>query len=142
MKRNNTKPAVRKIKVNDLMQSGYEYCLTEPEGKNFDPEFKPELTPARMLEMGVFGGKYLTDCTAGFTRTIHGDGFNGIAATIWGGATRMTSARSGAGKTCSDTSANSVRIAYAATCCVVRVKDRRCYNGLTIHIIIKGWTYP
>ena len=38
------------------------YYLTEPVGKNFDSEFKPELTPAQMLELGVFGGKYMTDC--------------------------------------------------------------------------------
>ena len=43
------------------MQKGYVYFLTEPEGKNFHPEFKPELTPKQMLEAGVFGGKYMTD---------------------------------------------------------------------------------
>ncbi len=43
------------------MQKGY-YYLTEAEGENFDPDFKPELTPGEMLELGVFGGKYLTDC--------------------------------------------------------------------------------
>ncbi len=52
----------RKITVNDLMQKNYQYTLSEPIGKNFSPEFKPELTPAQMLEMGVFGGKYMTDC--------------------------------------------------------------------------------
>ncbi len=51
-----------KIVVNDLMQKGYTYTLTEPEGKNFHPEFKPDLTPKQMLELGVFGGKYMTDC--------------------------------------------------------------------------------
>lgn len=52
----------RKIVVNDLMQKGYEYLLTEPVGENFDSGFTPELTPAQMLELGVFGGKYMTDC--------------------------------------------------------------------------------
>ena len=51
-----------KITVNDKMQKGYVYYLTEPPGENFDPEFLPELTPADMLEMCVFGGKYMTDC--------------------------------------------------------------------------------
>jgi hypothetical protein len=50
------------IHVNDTMQQGASYVLTEPEGKNFDPRFQPELTPAQMLELGVFGGKYMTDC--------------------------------------------------------------------------------
>jgi hypothetical protein len=54
------------VTVNDLMQSGYRYALTEPMGKNFHPEFKPELTPAQLLEMGVFGGKYMTDCRGEF----------------------------------------------------------------------------
>lgn len=48
--------------VNDKMQTGYEYTLSEPSGKNFDPEFKPHLTPKEMLGLGVFGGKYMTDC--------------------------------------------------------------------------------
>ena len=50
----------KKITVNDSFQK-YTYYLTEPEGKNFHPEFKPELTPAQMLGMGVFGGKYYTE---------------------------------------------------------------------------------
>ena len=44
------------------MQQGYEYTLTAPAGADFAPGFAPELTPAEMLELGVFGGKYLTDC--------------------------------------------------------------------------------
>jgi len=54
------------VVVNDLMQKKYRYLLTEPMGKNFDPTFKPELTPAEMLRLGVFGGKYMTDCQAEF----------------------------------------------------------------------------
>lgn len=55
-----------KVVVNDLMQKGYEYWLTEPEGLNFHAGFEPELTPPEMLELGVFGGKYMTDCTGEF----------------------------------------------------------------------------
>jgi hypothetical protein len=50
------------VTVNDKMQSGYRYRLIEPSGENFDPEFRPDLTPKEMLAMGVFGGKYMTDC--------------------------------------------------------------------------------
>lgn len=49
------------------MQNDY-YYLTEPIGLNFHPDFKPELTPKQMLELGVFGGKYLTDCTDEFPK--------------------------------------------------------------------------
>jgi hypothetical protein len=57
-----------KIIVNDIMQKDYVYLLTENEGKNFHPDFKPELTPKQMLELGVFGGKYMTDCKKEFPR--------------------------------------------------------------------------
>src|SRR5215831_3574687 len=58
--------AQSRVKVNDLMQRGYTYYLTESTGRNFHPDFKPQLTPPQMLELGVFGGKYLTDCRAEF----------------------------------------------------------------------------
>ncbi len=54
------------IVVNDLMQSGYSYSLTEPVATNFHPDFVPELTPPQLLELGVFGGKYMTDCVEEF----------------------------------------------------------------------------
>lgn len=44
------------------MQHGYRYTLTVRMGKDFAADFRPELTPPEMLEMGVFEGKYLTDC--------------------------------------------------------------------------------
>lgn len=55
-----------KIIVSDLMQHGYTYVLTEPEGSKFHPDFRPDLTPAEMLELGVFGGRYMTDCIGEF----------------------------------------------------------------------------
>ena len=48
--------------VSDKMQRGYRYVLSAPAGRDFDPQFRPDLTPRQMLELGVFCGKYLTDC--------------------------------------------------------------------------------
>ena len=59
---------MKKIIVSDLMQQGYEYELSEPMGKNFHPDFKPELTPKEILAMGAFGGKYMTDCKKEFPK--------------------------------------------------------------------------
>ena len=59
---------MKSITVNDLMQQGYTYTLSEPMGKNFHPDFKPELTPKEMLSLGVFGGKYMTDCIDEFPK--------------------------------------------------------------------------
>lgn len=56
------------IRVNDKMQRSYSYELTEPIGRNFDPEFKPELTPKQMLKLGVFCGKYMRDTTKEFPK--------------------------------------------------------------------------
>ena len=50
------------VRVHDKMQGGYTYELVAPTGRNFAPGFEPELTPAEMLQLGVFGGKYMTDC--------------------------------------------------------------------------------
>ena len=60
---------LRTIIVNDRMQKGYRYTLSEPAGRNFDPEFKPDLTPKEMLHLGVFGGKYMTDCRKEFPKS-------------------------------------------------------------------------
>ena len=51
----------RTITVRDSMQIA-EYKLTEPKGEHFDERFKPQLTAKEMLSLGVFGGKYMTDC--------------------------------------------------------------------------------
>ncbi len=56
----------RWVTVRDKMQSGYRYLLSEPPGRNFHADFKPELTPKQMLALGVFGGKYMTDCRKEF----------------------------------------------------------------------------
>lgn len=54
------------VVVRDKMQRRYRYVLSEPPGKSFDPRFKPELTPKEMLWLGIFGGKYMTDCRKEF----------------------------------------------------------------------------
>ncbi len=54
------------IRVSDRMQRDYRYRLSAPMGRDFDPGFAPELTPREMLALGVFGGKYMTDCRAEF----------------------------------------------------------------------------
>ena len=51
-----------RVVVNDRMQHDYVYFRTAPVGRQFAPEFQPQLTPKQMLELGVFGGKYMTDC--------------------------------------------------------------------------------
>ncbi len=55
-----------RIEVNDKMQKGYVYYRAKPMGRGLRPEFKPELSPKEMLELGVFGGKYMTDCQKEF----------------------------------------------------------------------------
>ena len=52
----------RRVVVNDRMQQGYTYWLTQPPGRNFHADFQPAVSPAEMLRLGVFGGKYLNDC--------------------------------------------------------------------------------
>ena len=59
-------PRSRVVTVNDKMQRGYRYVLSAPVGRNFDPEFRPDLTPREMLAFGIFGGKYMTDCRKEF----------------------------------------------------------------------------
>lgn len=73
-------PGLR-ITVNDRMQSGYSYVLTyragthirdgglDAQGNKIRYEgFHPAYTPARMLAMGVFEGKYINDCEGEFPR--------------------------------------------------------------------------
>ena len=42
------------VEVDDRMQRDYAYQLTEPVGRNFHADFRPELTPKEMLALGVF----------------------------------------------------------------------------------------
>lgn len=57
---------MKKVIVNDVMQQNYVYYLKEKIGEKFHPDFSPELSPKQMLAMGVFGGRYMTDCRAEF----------------------------------------------------------------------------
>ena len=59
----------RTVIVRDKMQKGYRYALMAAVGRGFDPAFKPQLTPAQMLKLGVFAGKYMTDCTREFPKS-------------------------------------------------------------------------
>ena len=59
---------IRRVVVNDLMQTNYVYFLTEPTGQHFHADFRPELTPKQGLALGIFGGRYMTDCTHEFPK--------------------------------------------------------------------------
>ena len=56
------------VTVNDRMQRGYRYQRVAPPGKDFDADFRPQLTPKELLALGVFAGKYMTDCAREFPR--------------------------------------------------------------------------
>lgn len=66
-----TKKPESKFVVNDKMQKGYRYELTEKVGKNFHKDFRPDLTPKQMLALGVFGGKYMTDCKKRISKLVY-----------------------------------------------------------------------
>ncbi|MGA8471910.1 MAG: hypothetical protein WB721_24200, partial [Pseudolabrys sp.] len=59
----------RTVYVRDKMQKRYRYAPSAPKGRDFDPEFEPQLTPAHMLQLGVFCGKYMTDCRNEFPKS-------------------------------------------------------------------------
>jgi hypothetical protein len=59
---------MKKVSVDDDMQSGYSYERVAPVGKDFDPDFKPHLTPKEMLELGIFGGLYFTEVPKEFPK--------------------------------------------------------------------------
>lgn len=54
------------IIVDDTMQTGYEYELSAEQGDCQSDDFKPFYSPKKMLEMGVFEGKYCNDCQQEF----------------------------------------------------------------------------
>ena len=62
-------PMTRWVTVNDRMQKGYRYARTARVGRDFDPEFTPDLTPPEMLRLGVFGGRYMTDGRGEFPKS-------------------------------------------------------------------------
>lgn len=49
------------IRVHNRIQQGYQYTLTESPGKGLPDEFQPAYSPAQLLALGVFEGKYLND---------------------------------------------------------------------------------
>lgn len=55
-----------KITVYNKMEQNYSYVLKENPGKNL--EFDPYYSPAQMLKLGVFEGKYLNDCLLEFPK--------------------------------------------------------------------------
>ena len=55
-----------RVVVNDVMQQDYGYYRIAPVGRGLALNFRPELTPKQMLQLGVFGGKYMTDCVDEF----------------------------------------------------------------------------
>jgi hypothetical protein len=59
----------RTVIVNDRMQKDYRYRLAARTGRDFDPEFTPDLTPQEMLRLGVFCGKYMTDTRGEFPQS-------------------------------------------------------------------------
>jgi len=56
------KAKTKKVYVANSWQKKYSYILTEPMGKNFREDFRPDLAPKEMLSLGVFGGVYFSDC--------------------------------------------------------------------------------
>ncbi|MEQ8369273.1 MAG: hypothetical protein RIE31_03650 [Alphaproteobacteria bacterium] len=57
------------VTVNDRMQRNYTYRIEAPSGRCFDPGFRPFASPKRLLALGVFEGRYLSDCRGEFPRS-------------------------------------------------------------------------
>ena len=65
---------MKQIIVDESYQSGYEYTLVCQMGKDFDEDFKPDLTPQQMLKMGIFAGNYFKQLPKEFPS----EWFNGV----------------------------------------------------------------
>lgn len=59
----------QKVHVSNARQKDYRYIRTARVGRDFHPEFRPELTPHEMLTLGVFGGSYLDVSETEFPRS-------------------------------------------------------------------------
>jgi hypothetical protein len=59
---------MKTVRSTDTLQPEYSYTLTALPGAGFPAEFKPQLTPQQMLEMGVFGGNYFEGNSAEYPR--------------------------------------------------------------------------
>lgn len=53
---------------NKMEQAGYSYVLKERPGTRFAEGFEPYYSPAEILKMGAFSGKYLNDCLLEFPK--------------------------------------------------------------------------
>ncbi len=61
-------PDANIVVARDFYQKNYKYELVENPGKHFHPDFTPELTPKEMLELGIFGGLYMSDMPKEFPK--------------------------------------------------------------------------
>lgn len=76
---------MKTVQVDEIYQKGYSYMLTEPVGKNFDPEFTPDLNPKQMLKLGIFGGDYFNTRPKEFPS----DWFTGVELSTNGAKTQL-----------------------------------------------------
>ncbi len=56
----------KRIVINDRIQTGYRYELSENIGEVHSLDFSPHFSPQEMLALGIFEGKYCNDCTNEF----------------------------------------------------------------------------